>query len=365
MNLKRASLRSASVLLLALLPACLQAQIDYGDYTFIIENDLSVSNHINSAAIVGGDFILNGGNTSVAQMQKDSHGYGLMVYGDITGPGSTLTFHNSANYYLANQTPSGNQVVGADSTSININNPGTYTNTDPLGTSAYSNTSFSAIWNHIEFASNYFAGQSNTGGTSTDFNDMNSLKFIVAANAGATTIQNYYTLDLTQSIPLFNNNTQPLFTKTGTGADAVYTSQGNGFEFVNTSETNILIINVVGEVGATLNFQTPTSANGKNSVLWNFIGFDTINLTAGREFNGSIMATEAAVSFTSSQNLNGQVFAQSYNGNGGGEYHGEVNFFVGDLPPIPEPSTYALFGAGSLAGLALFRRRRQALKKAA
>ncbi|TDT18577.1 prepilin-type N-terminal cleavage/methylation domain-containing protein/choice-of-anchor A domain-containing protein [Ilumatobacter fluminis] len=74
-----------------------------------------------------------------------------------------------------------------------------------------------------------------------------------------------------------------------------------------------LIINVRSTVGGTVDFEAPTlQGSGSNSVyvVWNFPNADAVNLLAGDELRGSILAPYATV--TSQASIQGGVIARTF-----------------------------------------------------
>lgn len=116
-----------------------------------------------------------------------------------------------------------------------------------------------------------------------------------------------------------------------------------------------IIVNVRGAAfDSNANFND--NSNLKSHIIWNFIDADSLQF---RSWHGAVLAGKATVG--SGSQMQGFLYAKNFTGNG--ELH---DFgFVGKLPPplappvsgdVPEPSTFAMLGAG--LALLLARRRR-------
>jgi choice-of-anchor A domain-containing protein len=141
------------------------------------------------------------------------------------------------------------------------------------------------------------------------------------------------------------------FTFNETGSTAVFdltTAQlqsAANIEFTGNAGT--IIINVSGTSftdNANINIDNSLSSK----IIWNFEDAQTVSL---RGWDGTILAGGATVSAGSA--INGVLYAENYSGNG--ELHSVA--FTGVLP-VPEPTTYAMFGIG-LAGVLLAARKRK------
>lgn len=139
------------------------------------------------------------------------------------------------------------------------------------------------------------------------------------------------------------------------GGTAVFTltaaqlSTAANLNFVGSANT--IIINVTGaSYNSNANFND--NSNLKNHLIWNFADATELSF---RTWNGAILAGNATVATGSP--LQGFLYAKDFTGNG--ELHDYR--FDGVLPtsPVPEPSGYAMLGAG-LVGIVLARRRRRA-----
>lgn len=123
-----------------------------------------------------------------------------------------------------------------------------------------------------------------------------------------------------------------------------------GYSF---GRSDTVVINVAGS--GTLNYAINNNADAQlgQRTLWNFTGFDTINI--GSRFVGALLAPGARL-VTTTDNIEGSIFASSAQLNGQTHAGG----FTGELPiaPVPLPAGIALVLTG-LGALELVRRRKR------
>jgi len=141
----------------------------------------------------------------------------------------------------------------------------------------------------------------------------------------------------------------------GTGTTRIYNvtaaqlSAANSFTIDAPAGTTA----VVNISGANASFQNAgfslTGGLTSNKVLLNFWDAKTLSMSGVGVF-GSIFAPQADVSFSNGQ-LNGQLIANSFSGNG--EMH--ISAFDGTVP-VPEPASFMILAIG---GLGLLARRRK------
>lgn len=115
------------------------------------------------------------------------------------------------------------------------------------------------------------------------------------------------------------------------------------------------VVNVINASGKTIfgngiNFNDPGIAS---KLLWNITGTGSVSLGNGGQFYGSVLAPQINLSNANNTSINGQVVAASLSYSNA-ELHDTAFSPVGVL--VPEPSTYAFWGAGLCAiGLAVRR----------
>ena len=132
-----------------------------------------------------------------------------------------------------------------------------------------------------------------------------------------------------------------------------------------TSLSTKLIINVWGNHdNFTLNYGSNfdgIDAAYYSNIVWNFRDINNLTINSnGLAFKSTILAADSVVTWNGSGDLEGQMIAYNLIDNANHEYH-NYGYFTSELPPVPEPSTYALFGAASCGALAFLRRRRKAV----
>ena len=116
-------------------------------------------------------------------------------------------------------------------------------------------------------------------------------------------------------------------------------SAGNyNISFNNAIAASSIIINVTGDFteGSAENFNGNTFLN--EHVIWNFVNAANVSV---KSWSGAVLAKDATV--TNSSQMNGFLYAQNFNGRG--ELHSYP--FEGDLPGVPEPSTWAIWLAAA------------------
>jgi choice-of-anchor A domain-containing protein len=182
---------------------------------------------------------------------------------------------------------------------------------------------------------NFSAEETYLDNLSDSLKDLTRTGTVVYKNNGGI----YLTGDGTNNLQVFNIDGSKLSSAWG-----LYNS-------VNLNNAR-LILNISGtwDKMMSMAFNLEDSAN---NVLLNF--YDATRLDLGAiGISGSILAPHADV-YANNGHLDGTIIAESWNGGM------QINnyLFNDDFPPapVPEPSTFLLFGAG-LAGFALWRRKR-------
>lgn len=126
--------------------------------------------------------------------------------------------------------------------------------------------------------------------------------------------------------------------------------------YITADAGSTVLINVHGSAAKMQNFGFFLDGVTAENILFNFVDAKSLNMQ-GIGVMGSILAPNASVVFNNGQ-LNGQLIAKSLSGTG--ESHNRL--FNGDFTTTPdtqtpEPSTFAMIGAGAV-GVGLLRRRR-------
>lgn len=178
----------------------------------------------------------------------------------------------------------------------------------------------------------------------TQYQNLSSSWSALASNGNVSTL--YGALNLTgsdSSLNIFNVNGSDL---TGTGTVNI---------LAPTSST--VLINVSGSAQQFQNGQVFLNGIDSSNVIYNFFESTSLNLVGSKNPQGSILAAWANVIGGYGQ-LNGQLIAQSFNGNT--EFH--TNLFDGVIPStpvsaVPLPASIWLFG--SVIGFLGFKRRQK------
>ncbi|WP_423822262.1 choice-of-anchor A family protein [Salinisphaera sp. SPP-AMP-43] len=289
-------------------------------YNLVVFDDLDTNSHVDGRTYVGGDLTGNGGDFFQHGSQAAASAYpALIVGGDVSGGDK----HVNSN---------GNALIGGNVSHLTMN-----------GGSA-------AVGGTVEANSSHGNFRSSASVAIPDFESI--LRGYSSALAGETG---------NGSIRM--NGSRAIFSADPNQALTVFNISGDFFNGVNEIEvsgdaTSRLLINVDGNPGTiAANFLGDYSSL-QTSLIWNF--FDASAIDFQRQFRGSILAPEAAI--TNSNNLEGSVVAGSFYQRGEVHLPGFGNDFPSTEPPsadIPEPPVWLLFFAGVL-GLGLFRSRRRA-----
>ena len=133
-----------------------------------------------------------------------------------------------------------------------------------------------------------------------------------------------------------------------TGIDAAL-FHANEFQFNLNGATTVILNSDETSANISANFLGGGAQAIGAETLWNF--YDATNLTINNQWGGSILAPLAA--FTNNQDIEGGVFVDTLTQRG--EIH--LQPFTGQIPPVPEPETYAMLLAGLGFLGVIFRRR--------
>ena len=138
--------------------------------------------------------------------------------------------------------------------------------------------------------------------------------------------------------------------------------EGNGnLNFTGFTTGTRLVINYQGS-GAGDEFLVNAKIQGLSPALHGAVMFNLNNFGAGARFapgggfQASVLAPNVDVTWAGND-LDGAIVGRSLNVTSSMQFHDSVTSF--DLEPVPEPSTYGVFGAGLLAGMIYLRRSRR------
>lgn len=211
-----------------------------------------------------------------------------------------------------------NYVTG-NAGSFNLNGGGSVKH----GVPTFSMSDFSTPLNALE---SQLAGLSSANSV-LNAADPNNFTFKLTGNASSTSVFNITTSQLASAATI----------KFAGTADTVV---------INVRYDGSLAAN--GEKALTINGNFNDESHLGNRIIWNFVDTTQVNF---RGWYGTVLAGTSDVQAGSA--MNGFLYAESYTGPG--ELHDRA--FLGTLPAVPEPSTWAMMGVG-LAALALARRRK-------
>lgn len=256
-----------------------------------------VANHL----VRGATFYNNPSNTPSAYAAVNAITIGANGGGNVNNGGSVNYIASNAGHF-------------------NLNGGGSIKH----GVPTFSMADFSTPLNALE---SQLAGMANANGV-LNAADPNNFTFNLTGNAASTSV--------------FNLTTRQL----GSAAN---------INFSGTAGTVIINVRYDGAVGGdgakafTINGNFNDNSHMGNRLVWNFVDTTAVNF---RGWYGAVLAGGSTVSAGSA--MNGFLYAANYVGNG--ELHDRT--FAGVLPtsPVPEPSSWAMLGAG-LAVLAFVRRR--------
>lgn len=313
---------SAGLLLAAPLFAQLNFEpfADAEKYSIIVKNNATFAGtHVALGGLIGGNLTMKPG-ANMEFGNRLTNDFALHVGGNVQslGGGQVALFGN--NYFFAH----GNG-------GVTLQNPGTALASSPL------TASVGSIFTALAARSDDFTNASSLGAVSAT-SLLSGNKLTVNVQAGVTNV--------------FNVTTGMASLLSDQNAEVVINGMIEG--------STRLILNYAGGGGSsTLAFKAKTLGLGATTydqVLWNFTDLDTITFT-GDTFHGSIFAPEVGVIWDAND-LDGQLVADRYESRSQREIHGSE--FWDEQPPsmspVPEPSTYALFGSALLIAVVGVRR---------
>lgn len=304
------------------------------------------------ALVVSGTLALAFGGSALAQNLDALSRYSVITSGDLVSSrdiegrtlvGRNLTTGNSSNYgiHLSGSTPStehtlivqgdilsggplnvqrGSVAVGGSTNNRIINYNG--------GGSLVANTTdYSSIFAELNLASDILSKTASNSSVQLPSGQPTGFTFNSSAEPDSVA---YFSF---QGADLFGNNSIQSINFNANGASAIVFNVG-GIRIDWSAASNF-----VGNFG---------NNQWRSNIVWNFYEATEVNF-GSHNMMGQVLAPHATVS--SSNNIDGSVYAKHLNSNG------EVHFpgYGGNVPIIPEPSSAML---GLLGGMFLLRRRR-------
>lgn len=311
------------------------------EYNLVTFGDATFSNYGDTwgPIAVGGNLTLNGGavaiHSDVSNLSNDPTLYvggQLNLSNDVqlnNGYASTPNVTGSWTW-TANQAKLSNG--SGNLYSINSTNP--LAANDPRTNPGPSNWNTASIQSQAISVSGILAGLSPTGTVG-----VNGQTLTFTSNLGGSGVA-VFTLDAS----LLGSGT--------------YNGQNiSGISF-SLGADQTAVVNVINAAGKTIfgngvNFNDPGIAD---KLLWNISGTGSVSLGNGGQFYGSVLAPQINLSNANNTSINGQIVAASLSYSNA-ELHDTAFSPVGVSGVlVPEPSTYAMWGAGLCAlGLAVRR----------
>lgn len=316
--------------------AALDANQTFQQFNAVVLGNIDSTSHLHGRTWVGGD--VKGGEY-VHRALPTSDYAGLTVLGNVSD-GKVLSKGAFVGGSLDNFGVNGGAAVLGNANNAHFNEAPSYVQ------GSASNMTF----NGDQLATPNSALQTSiSAATSTNFyNVLNS------------TSDSLRQLDNTSSV---NWNTQKAtFTATAdanglavfnlSDADALKIFALGEFDFILNNATTIVINSGLKDIDISANFLGGSAKDIAGNVIWNFYDAKTVDL--GRQFGGSILATDATL--TNWADIEGNVYVNNL------VQRGQIHqyAFTASLPvtAVPEPSSYAMFLIG--LGLLVFGARRRA-----
>lgn len=309
------------------------------EWNVVSFNNFTTSNHVGGRTLVGGNLnVTNGVMAMSGNNVLNNSAYGTPA----------ITVAGNANFSNGNVNAAGVQVGGNLTGNFNNNGQGAVL----VGGTAQNQQNFSVQGNQGANFTNTLISQAA---------DIKASLTSLSANLAALTN--------TGGVTVGGDQNNQSITVTGTGlkvlnwTEAMFEGTSNQQLQVTIPSGATLVVNVAGtDVDFNRNFNTFANMN---NVLFNFYEATTVDIM--RQFSGSILAVNAAVTGGYSGNIDGTVVGNSVTQKANGEIHnvpfqGDLSSVGGSVVTAPEPSTWAMLILGfGLVGLVMRRREKRAL----
>ncbi|MET0262993.1 MAG: collagen-binding domain-containing protein [Rariglobus sp.] len=309
------------------------------EYNVITSGNLNLNNtHTDGSIAVGGNLTLTGNNVLAMHGNKVGPNPSVYLNGQLSVSGNS--YLNNGYVYAPNLNSSTTYTGGSQrslnnggSLSYNTSHANSYV--DPRNAPAPSGWNLTSTFSELAAISNTLAASSPTG----------TINF--------TNNQIVLSTSLTSGVAVFNVDASQLAGVSGINIQ------------INVPADMVYVINVLNAGGQTLFGGSNNNGNvGQNNdqLLWNIVPDSNPNtsnsITLGSNFYGSILAPMIDLNNTANGNnryVNGQIVAASYTHTGAEIHHVDFSAPV-TFSPVPEPSTWGLFGIAGCAMIMLCRR---------
>lgn len=323
-------------------PSALSGQQVLNQFNLVTLGNATMNSHVDGRSFIGGTLNSNGAVFSMHPNDMPASDYaGLTVLGNassgsmnVTAGGATV-LGNLANANINN----GAVVVGGNASNSNFNGSG---GAYVAGSSSGVNRNSGNLSSTDAAAKLAIAQSTNMAAVLNQTSDQ--LKALASTGSSWTVNGNKVTFNA-----VADSNGLAVFDL----SNADYLLGLGEFEFNYGSATTVVFNSDITGGTIAANFLGGSAQTIATKTLWNF--YDATSLTIARQFGGSILATDAAL--TVNGNIEGGVFVSSLAAQTD-EIHEQA--FTGTLPTqvsaVPEPATWALM-AGGLLLLPRLRRR--------